>query len=225
MTVNELFQSACRTFGVEESNARFQGDFYAGVTAAQNGIANRRHWGFLVAQGTVTTAADTRTATMPTDFGRFAIDDHGTDSGQVRITAPAGSAGGTIKVIKQSEYLKQSYDGDDTGTPENMWLIGDTAYFSPIPDDEYTIEFLYYKRPTKITNNNGTIVVPDRYAELIEAMIFRFLKKRGYSPIQELQIEDADVKRLLGESILDDIARYGGPTFNLQPSEFTTETI
>jgi hypothetical protein len=222
MIVQELFDLATSTFGVEQGNRRFNTDFYRSLNTAETSIANKRGWGFLLAKDSVTTTASTRNVSLPSDFGRFAIDSFGDDTGQLRIT---GDDGGTVKVSRASDYIRNDYDEDEEGTPETAYIIGTDIYFSPIPDDAYTVEFFYYKQPEKLTESSDTINIPDRYSELLENMVYRNLQTKGYSSVTELKITDEMVRRLLYEAIKDDIALYGGATFNLASNEYTRNTV
>jgi len=213
MTIAELYHSAQLKFGMSADNARFADDFIAACNDAQNDAANRRGWGFLLTAATFTTVDGTRTVSLPSDFGRFA-DEYGV----MRITSPTANLGTVVKVIPFNEYYHREYDSDEEGTPEWCYVLGDTAYFSPVPDAAYTLAYLYYKRPTTIVTATGNLTFPERYHELIKKSVWRRLQDDGYSSVQELAISDGDVEKAFRRAALDDESRYGGMVFNLPDS-------
>ena len=69
MTVQGIYDLMTKTFGVHESNQRFDIHFYRAINNAQQAIAQKRKWGFLLSVGTITTTENERSAPMPDDFG------------------------------------------------------------------------------------------------------------------------------------------------------------
>jgi len=103
--------------------------------------------------------------------------------------------------------------------------LGTSLYFSPIPDDEYTVSFQYYKRPAEITGASGDIDDPPaRYHELIKILTFKRLQTAGYTSAQEMAISDMERNRLYGMAVKDDIAMYGGVSASLYDDSYTYET-
>ena len=216
MDVQSIYDLMTKTFGVHESNQRFDLHFYRALNNAQQEIYQKRKWGFLLKAGTLTTSASTRTADLPDTFGKF---DNG--YGKIKITSPSGSAGGNLSFYDAGRYLQDKFDDDEEGTPTIAYIIDDTAYLSPIPDAIYIISFFYYAEPAQITGSDGTIIVPDRYGELLETIISRYLNRLGYSSIADFQIDDKTVSSLFYQAAQDDLARYGTKGMNLPPSAYT----
>lgn len=220
MNVQDLYQSALYAFGQDPTNRRFNDDFYNALNFAQNDFCNRRRWGFLRATGTVTTTADTRSASLPTNF-RVLMD----AVGAVRITAPADDSGTELDVIEEDQFYQDYQDDDETGTPGYAWVTPDGMSFSPIPDEAYTVSVRYYKTPTTIANTSTTITVPSHYHEALQKMVWRRLQDSGYSSVTEIRITDEEIERLIGVCGRDDVGRYGGFKMNLPPRTSTIRTV
>jgi hypothetical protein len=221
MTVQTLMQSALYAFGQTPDNVRFADDFYGAVNDSQNDIANSRKWGFLRTSGTLTTVDGTRTVALPSDFGTF-FD----IPGAMVITAPAGSLGTVITLMTQEEWQSNLYDdGSEEGTPTYAYVLGSSLYLSPIPDAAYTVAILYYKRPADIADTSSTLTVPAAYSELLKKMVWRRLQDSGYASIQEIQISDNDIQRLMGVAARNDIAQFGGMTMNLNSTTYKRRTV
>jgi hypothetical protein len=212
-----MFQSALFTFNQQNNNTRFNHDFMLALNEAQQEFANSRKWGCLRKANTATTVADTETVSLWIDFGSFY-----NVRGAHRITSPAANANTAIEIINPDQQYAREYTGTDTGTPARAWAMGSLLYFSPIPDAAYVISFVYYKRPAEITQTSGDIDdIPSRYHELLRRMTFMRLQESGYTSDRELTINDAVIRRSMGQAIKDDIATYGGPTMSLYDDSYT----
>lgn len=216
MNVQGLLRSSLLRFAQAPDNQRFQDDFFSSLNDAQQDFANRRRWGFLRTTANLTTVADTRTVALPSDFGK-PYDVRGT----LRVTSPTANSGTDIELMPYEDWAASQWeDGSSTGTPAYAYLMGDSVYFSPIPDAAYTVSMVYFKAPPTIADASSTITIPDRYGELLQKLVYRRLQDAGYAAIQEMQISDMDIAQLMNRAARDDIARYGGLTFNLNPSAF-----
>jgi len=221
MSVQSLFTSAMYKFGQSPDNQRFSDDFLSAINDAQNEIANRRRWGFLKTSSTVTATISTRTVSLPAAFGKPY--DH---RGALRITSPAANLGDTIELIPMDSWYNDNYeDGSTTGTPSMAYIMGDLLYLSPIPDAAYVIAMIYYKRPTAIADTSTAITIPAAYELLLKKCVYRSLQDNGYSSITELQVSDNDIEKIINSCARDDIAKYGGATFNLNSSTYVSRTI
>ncbi len=66
----------------------------------------------------------------------------------------------------------------DVDTPRYYSSVGDTLHFGPTPDQEYTLDIIYYAALLNIDTGNATNWVSDNYPELImwgtmyEALLF-----------------------------------------------------
>jgi hypothetical protein len=221
MSVQTIYQSALYRFSVTPDNQRFADAYYSSLNAAQRDFCMARSWGFLRASTNLTTVADTRTVALPSDFGKLMDIPN-----SLVITAPAASAGGTVEFMPMAQWRSNFYeDGTDTGTPQYAYAMGSYMYLSPVPDAAYTVAMLYYKTPTEIAETSTALTVPSLYEEALKKMTFRRLQDEGFASIQELQISDADIDRLIGSAARDDMRKYGGMTFNLSDSAYTRRTV
>jgi len=221
MSVQSIYQSALLKFGQAPNNARFSDDYFSAINDAQNDICTSRSWGFLRTSATVTATTSTRATALPSDFGK-AYD----IAGAFRILTPSANAGGIVELMSYENWLSNEYDdGTSEGAPEFAYILGSSIYFSPIPDADYTASLIYYKLPANIADTSSTITVPDVYAELLKTMIYKRLQTQGYASLQEIQISDQEVNRLMSNAARDDCRKYGSPTFNLNSSTYTRRTV
>jgi len=221
MSVTVLLNSALLKFGQTPQNARFSDDFYSAINDAQNDFATSRSWGFLRTSGNVTTTADTQTVALPSNYGKPY-----NDRGALRITSPAASSGDKVQLMPYEQWLSSYWeDGTDTGEPTYAYIQGSSLYLSPTPDAVYIIAMQYYKIPTVIADSSTDITIPTEYLEVLKKMVYRRLQDDGYSSVQELQISDTDIQRLIGNCAKDDIKKYGGMTFNLNSTTYKRRTI
>jgi hypothetical protein len=221
MSVQSLYQSACYKFGTDPSNQRFQDDFYSAVNNAQNDFAISRSWGFLKTTANLVAAHASRTTALPADFGKFFDVPNA-----LVITSPTASSGSFVELMTAKQWTSDFWeDGTSEGSPTYAYVLGSLVYWSPVPDTAYTITALYYKIPTAIADSSTAITIPDVYGEVLQKMIWRRLQDAGYSSLQELQISDADITRLMGNAARDDIVKYGGMTMNLSSSTYTRRTV
>jgi len=221
MSVQTILQSALLKFGQDQSNQRFSDDFYNAINDSQSDICTSRSWGFLRTSATITATTSTRASSLPSDFGK-AYD----VNGAFRILTPSASVGGIVKLMSYENWLSNEYeDGTSEGAPEFVYILGDSIYFSPIPDADYTASLIYYKIPANIADTSSTITVPDVYQELLKKQIWRRLQDAGYSSVQELSISDADISRLINNAARDDARKYGATTFNLPGSSYKRSAI
>ena len=221
MSVQLIYQSALLKFGQAPENTRFSDDFYNAINDSQNDICTSRSWGFLRTSATVTATDSTRASSLPSDFGK-AYD----LAGAFRILTPSANAGAAIELMSYENWLSNEFeDGTSEGTPGFAYILGSSIYFSPIPDVDYTTSLIYYKIPTAIADTSTTITVPTQYEELLKKNIWRRLQDAGYSSVQELQISDTDISRLLGNMARDDVRRYGGFSMNLPNSDYKLRMV
>lgn len=221
MSVTSILQSCQYKFGADPSNQRFLDDAYSAINSAQRDFATVRSWGFLRTTASLTCTISTRAVALPSDFGKpYNI------RGALRITSPTANSGYEIELVPYEQWLSSTdyEDGTDTGTPTLAYILGSNLNLSPIPDAAYHISVIYYKVPAEIENSSTAITIPSIYEEVLRQMVFRRLQDSGYASIQELQISDATINRLLNQYARNDIRQYGGLTMNLDPTAYTRST-
>ena len=221
MSVTSILQSAQYRFGQGPENIRFQDDFYSALNNAQNDFAISRSWGFLRTSANLTAAHATRATALPTGFGKM----YDVPNSLV-ITSPTASSGNTIELMTYEQWTMDNWeDGTTEGEPSMAYILGNSIYWSPVPDTAYVVSAMYYKIPTTIEDSSTAITIPDVYSEVLQKMIYRRLRDAGYSSVQELQISDSDIAILMGKAARDDCRKYGGLTMNLSSSTYTRSTI
>jgi len=220
-TVQNILTSAQLKFGIDPSNIRFQSDFYDAINDSQDDIANRRRWGFLRTTSDLSATQTSRTVALPDSFGK-PYDARGA----IRITSPAANLGDTVQLMTLDEWTNDFYeDGSTEGTPQYAYILGSSLYLSPIPDAAYTIALIFYKRPTSIADTSTAITVSSSYTELLRMMLYKRLQLAGWSSIQEIQIADSEVERLINSAARDDISKFGGFSMNLPSSTYKRRTV
>lgn len=65
--------------------------------------------------------------------------------------------------IDQADKLRASYP---TGQPKWYTIVGDEIEVVPVPDASYTIELVYYKKPTPLSSSNLTNWVLDNHMDV-----------------------------------------------------------
>jgi hypothetical protein len=67
----------------------------------------------------------------------------------------------------RSVPLRQLYLAQDTGRPRFFSVVGTSIYFGPTPDQEYTVDIIYYAALANVSASNDSNWVSDNYPELI----------------------------------------------------------
>lgn len=115
---------------------------------AQRDIAARFGSSQLQAYTTLTTVVDQQRYLLPSDYiaNRYMYYDSGNNQKITLVDAP------------DDIYGKVSDAESTTGKPTHgfMWVVDgvENIWLYPIPDDEYTIQWWYYRTPTKMANDN-----------------------------------------------------------------------
>lgn len=208
MTSDPILRDMLRDFDAKQQNERFVNDFWRSVTNAQRQLCQWRGWGFLMeinAEATLT--ADTRYVALASDFGRL-INDH-----CVRDTTNGNYLERITMRQAEDEYYE---DGSSTGEVDKFWIVNQTMYFTPIPDSADTVKYSYFKKPSAVTANSNTLLVPEDYQELLTLMTKDRLIKLGHAPIMDVVVTKDDIQELRYEAMQDDIARYREIRANLK---------
>lgn len=68
---------------------------------------------------------------------------------------------------------------DDSGEPVRFWIEGTKVRLHPIPDEVYTINYYYLKRPAKLASNNDSSLLPLAWERLLirgaQSLLEKFL--------------------------------------------------
>lgn len=114
-----------------------------------------------------------KSATAPTvsGDGKVALP---TDFLEIRDLHIQGSPRVPVTYMSPSTFTRDAY-ADETGKPVNYTILASEFVLAPIPDTNYTLEILYYAKPTVLSDTNPSNVFlanyPDAllYASLLEA--------------------------------------------------------
>jgi hypothetical protein len=202
MEANEVLEAVLPMFGRKQSDTRFVSEFYRQITNAQRTLCSKRagRWGFLLeVDATEDTTDGTRTVNLATTFGQLFSDwcvrDTTNDTQLERIT--------------KAQFEDRWYeDGSSTDNPSKFWIWDTTMYLTPVPGGTYTIQYTYFKRPSKVTANSPTLVVPDHYMELLTLMVQKRMMRIGAWSVPDMVVEDSEIRALLKDAVQDDTVRY-----------------
>ena len=116
-----------------------------------------------------------------------------------------------LNVITYTDYLRVYRDTEEDGTstrsnPSVIYQTHDESYgVTPIPDQTYSIDYLYYSSPDDLSAFDSTTIVPDKFRYVIVdgAMMYmmRFRGNDGSAQIHEAKFKKGmyDMRRLLGD--------------------------
>lgn len=205
ITVEKLVSYLESKLHGDRGNSRFTQDVYDSCNEVQAYLMTLRKWGWAVTwDETVTTTASTRYVALPSDFAVLIADDVVRDTDNDTW----------LERITYRQWRDRWYeDGSSEGNPSKYWLQGQTMYFTPVPDDEYTIEFSYHKGHREMDQSNQEFLIPDYYEPVVKRMVLAEMLERSYGPVQEITLNDAKIQRMIADMIHDDIRRYPDAAF------------
>lgn len=116
----------------------------------------------MLKSATATTVSGTAKVSLPTDFL------------EIRDLHVQGSPRFPVTYLSPSSFSRDAA-ADERGKPNYYTILASEFEFAPIPDTTYTLEILYYARPTVLSGTTASNVFlanyPDAllYASLLEA--------------------------------------------------------
>jgi len=128
-----------------------------------------QEWPFLKTTYTQTLAAGTREYDFPSDFSRA-------DWQTFYIKKLSGGTNipQSLKAISYDEYVQKYRQGDDTGdqtgisAPTLVYQTNEEKFgVTPIPDEAYEIEYVYWSFPADLSSYDDTTIIPDRFKHVI----------------------------------------------------------
>ena len=141
--------------------------------AVNNSIRNilqtGQEWPFLKTTYTQTLTAGTREYDFPSDFSRA-------DWQTFYIKQLSGGTNipTAMKVISYDEYVQKYRQGDDTGdqtgiaAPTLVYQTNEEKFgVTPIPDQAYEIEYVYWSFPADLSAYDDVAVIPDRFKHVV----------------------------------------------------------
>ena len=141
--------------------------------AVNNSIRNilqkGQEWPFLKVTYTQALTAGTREYTFPSDFSRADW-----QTFYIKKLTAADNTPMFLPAITYDEYIQRYRHFDDTGdqtgisAPTLVYQTNEEKFgVTPIPDNVYEIEYVYWSFPTSLVNYDDTTVIPERFTHVI----------------------------------------------------------
>jgi len=141
--------------------------------AVNNSIRNilqtGQEWPFLKNTYTQTLTAGTRQYDFPADYSRADW-----QTFYLKKLTSVDNTPMSLPSITYDEYIQRYRHFDDTGeqtgisAPTLVYQTNEEKFgVTPIPDEAYEIEYIYWSFPADLTAYNDTTVIPDRFKHVI----------------------------------------------------------
>jgi len=177
--------------------------------AVNNSIRNilqtGQEWPFLKNTYTQTLTAGTRQYDFPSDFSRADW-----QTFYIKKLTSADNTPMALPSITYDEYIQRYRHYDDTGdqagisAPTLVYQTNEEKFgVTPIPDQAYEIEYIYWSFPADLTNFDDTTIIPDRFKHVIidGAMMYmmRFRSNEQSAAIHQQTFENGikSMRRIL----------------------------
>ena len=171
----------------------------------RNILQTGQEWPFLKTTYTETLVAGTRQYSFPADYSRADW-----QTFYIKKLTSVDNTPMSLPTISFEEYTQRYRHFDDTGdqtgiSAPTLVYQTDEAKFgvTPIPDNTYEIEYIYYKFPAALSAYNDTAIIPDRFKHVLidGAMMYmmRFRSNDQSASIHQKNFEDGikSMRRLL----------------------------
>lgn len=138
--------------------------------AIRNILQTGQEWPFLKTTYVQPLTAGTRQYDFPADFA--SVD---WDTFYIKQLGSANNSPGFIPTISFEEYTQkyrglddQSDEGAGISVPQRVYqTYGSKFGVTPVPDNAYEIEYVYWSFPANLTLYNDNCVIPDRFSHVI----------------------------------------------------------
>ena len=173
-------------------------------------VQDAQEWPFLKQTYTQVLSAGTRTYDFPSDYSSVDWDTFYIKQLGSRLNLPT-----TLKPISFEEYTQLHRTRDDTGdqtgegAPDTVYqTYGSSFGVTPIPDDSYEVEYVYWKFPDDLVLYDDVCIIPSRFDHVIVegAMMFmmRFRSNEQSAAMHQSTFEDniKAMRRILLDSEL-----------------------
>ena len=159
-------------------------------------LQDGQEWPFLKTVHTETLVAGTRQYDYPSDVG--SVD---WDTFYLKRLGSAENTPGKLRPISYEEYIERHRHSDDVGDPAGMdapeyvyQTYGEAFGVTPVPDDSYEVEYVYWAAPNDLTEYNDVAIIPDRFKHVVieGAMVhmMRFRSNAQGSAMHQATFED-----------------------------------
>lgn len=135
----------------------------------RNILQTGQEWPFLKTTNTQTLAAGTRQYDFPADYSSADW-----ETFYLKKLTSVDNTPMHLPTITYSEYTQRYRHFDDTGdqtgisAPTLVYQTDEEKFgLTPIPDNSYEIEYIYYKFPASLSAFNDTGIIPDRFTHVV----------------------------------------------------------
>lgn len=178
--------------------------------AINNSVSNilqkGQEWPFLKTTYTQTLSAGTRTYDFPSDYSS---PDY--ESFYLKKLSSEENLPKYLPAITYEQYTKHYRSIDDEGdtgsgigAPEYIYQTYDESFgVTPVPDNSYEVEYVYWKFPSDLNNYNDECVIPSRFNHTIidgamyYMMVFRSNEQSAALHQQKFEEGVKQMKRVL----------------------------
>ncbi len=135
----------------------------------RNILQTGQEWPFLKTTNTQTLAAGTRQYDFPADYSSADW-----ETFYLKKLTSVDNTPMHLPTITYSEYTQRYRHFDDTGdqtgisAPTLVYQTDEEKFgLTPIPDNSYEIEYIYYKFPASLSAFDDTGIIPDRFTHVV----------------------------------------------------------
>lgn len=133
-------------------------------------LQDGQEWPFLKTTNVQTLAAGTRTYDFPADMGTVDW-----DTFFLKKTTDINNTPKYLKTINFNDYVQNYRVTDDEGDQVNGIGAPSVVYqtqenkfgITPLPDNSYEVEYVYFSYPDDLVLFNDTTIIPDRFKHVI----------------------------------------------------------
>ena len=177
----------------------------------RNIIQTGQEFPFLKTTQTQTLVAGTRQYDFPTDYSSADW-----ETFYIKKLTSVDNTPMHLPTITYDEYIQRYRHFDDTGdqtgisSPTLIYKTNEEKFgVTPIPDNSYEIEYIYYKFPTDLSAFNDTSLIPDRFNHVVidGAMMYmmRFRSNEQSAAMHQQNFEDGI--KMMRRVLIDDQLR------------------
>jgi hypothetical protein len=178
----------------------------------RNILQTGQEWPFLKTTYTQTLTAGTRQYDFPADFATVDW-----DTFYIKELGSASNTPSYLPTISFEEYTQryrgiddQSDSGSGVSAPQRVYQTYESKFgVTPVPNDAYEIEYVYWTFPADLSAYDDTAVIPDRFNHVIidGAMMYmmRFRSNDQSAALHQQSLQEGirSMRRILMDDPLD----------------------
>jgi len=178
----------------------------------RNILQTGQEWPFLKVTYTQTLTAGTRLYDFPADFA--SVD---WDTFYIKQLSSTSNTPSFLPTISFEEYIQryrglddQADSGSGISAPQRVYQTYESKFgVTPVPDNSYEIEYVYWKFPADLVLFNDTCLIPDRFNHVLVdgAMMYmmRFRSNDQSAAIHQQNFDNGirSMRRILMDDPLD----------------------